>query len=180
MRGLPVLILVVVVFAVIITGCISQKPVSQPVTTVPMPITAMPIATTPVIPAQLTGTWIVTRMGIQDGTAVTNPTTQITLTFNQDGTLSGYGGCNNYNAPFTLTGQTTTKGQGITIGPLVSTKKNCEGYSQQETTYLRILQKSMAYNVDGNQLSITDQTGNVLIYQTPASLATPTQYPHPA
>jgi heat shock protein HslJ len=179
MKRLPVLILVFVVFMAFIAGCASQKPVSQPVTTVPIPLPTIQVVTTSVIPAQLTGTWIVTRMGIQEGTAVINPTTQITVTFNPDGTLSGYGGCNNYNAPVTLTGQTTTKGQGITIGPLVSTKKNCEGYSQQETTYLQILQKAMAYNVDGNQLSITDQTGNILIYQTPASLVTPTQYPKP-
>jgi hypothetical protein len=46
--------------------------------------------------------------------------------------------------------------------------------------YMTILEKAMAYNVNGNQLSITATTGDVLIYQTPASLVTPVQYPHPA
>jgi heat shock protein HslJ len=116
-------------------------------------------------------------MGIQDGTAVTNPTTQITLMFNADGTVAGNGGCNNYNGPFTLTGATTPKGNGISVGPLVSTKMFCQATSGQETTYLNILGKAMAYNVDGNQLSITATTGDVLIYQVPASLVTPKQYP---
>jgi heat shock protein HslJ len=120
-------------------------------------------------------------MGIQDGTAVIKPqSSDITLSFSADGTVSGNGGCNNYNGPFTLTGQTTPKGNGISIGPLVSTKMFCQEYSDQETTYLNILQKAAAYNVDGVQLSITASTGDVLIYQKPASLVTPEQFPHPA
>jgi heat shock protein HslJ len=109
-------------------------------------------------------------MGIQDGTAVTDATTEITLKFSDGGTLSGNGGCNNYNGPFTLSGETTSKGKGITIGPLVSTKMFCQEFSSQETTYLNILQKAMAYNVNGDQLSITATTGDVLIYQTPSSI----------
>jgi heat shock protein HslJ len=110
-------------------------------------------------------------MGIQDGTAVIRPdSAEITLTFSTDGTVSGNGGCNNYNGPFTLSGEATPKGKGISIGPLSSTKMFCQAYSEQETTYLNILQKAMAYTMDGNQLSITATTGDVLIYQTPASI----------
>jgi len=105
-------------------------------------------------------------MGIQDGTAIAYPTAQISLTFNQDGTASGYGGCNNYNGPYTLTGQISSKGKGITIGPIVSSLRYCRDYTEQENMYLQILGNAMAYNVDGNQLSITDTTGNVLVYQT--------------
>jgi heat shock protein HslJ len=119
-------------------------------------------------------------MGIQGGTVVIDPTTDITLTVAADGTLSGYGGCNNYNGPYTVTGKTTEKGYGITIGPLISTQKYCEIYSRQETMYLDILGKSMAYSVNGNKLSITATTGDALIYQTQASLVSTSQYPHPA
>ncbi len=179
MKILTSLFLAFVIVTVIVAGCTSPKPVLQPTVT-PTPVT--PVATTPaqpVVPPALTQNWIVTTMGIQDGTAIANPTAQISLTFNQDGTLAGYGGCNNYNGPFTVTGQTTPKGIGLMVGPLVSTKRYCETYSQQENMYLAILQKAMAYNVDGNQLSITDQTGNVLVYQTQVSLVTPTSIPQP-
>ena len=53
------------------------------------------------------------------------PNVQITLKFNNDGTLSGFGGCNNYNGGYTLTGQTTEFGKTISIGPLASTKMYC-------------------------------------------------------
>jgi heat shock protein HslJ len=180
MKILTSLFLVFVVVTVIVAGCTSPQPVPQPTVT-PTPV--QPVATTPAppaVPVALTKNWIVTTMGIQDGTAIANPTAQISLTFNQDWTLAGYGGCNNYNGPFTITGQTTPKGTGLTVGPLVSTMKYCEAYSSQETTYLAILQNAVAYVVDGNQLTITDKTGNVLVYQTQASLVTPTLYPHPA
>lgn len=183
MKKTTILFLIFVIAAVMITGCTSTPPTvaQQPTTVATMPPTVVVTTpATPAVPVQLAGNWVVTRLGIQDGTAVINPTTQITLTFSPDGTLYGNGGCNNYNGPFTLTGATTPKGMGISIGPLVSTKKVCEYYSQQETMYLNILGKAMAYNVDGNQLSITATTGDVLIYQTPASLVTPVQYPHPA
>ncbi|MFA6225689.1 MAG: META domain-containing protein [Methanoregula sp.] len=159
--------------AVMIAGCTGTQPAT-------LPPTVVGTAATPAVPAQLAGNWVVTRMGIQDDSAVINPTTQITLVFMADGTVSGNGGCNNYNGPFTLNGQTTTLGKGISIGPLVSTKKFCQDYSNQESTYLNILQNATAYNVDGNQLSITATTGDVLIYQTPASLVTPVQNPLPA
>jgi heat shock protein HslJ len=174
------LLLVIMIATVIVAGCMSPQPVPQPTVT-PTPATT-PVATpiTPAVPLALSRDWVVTTIGIQDGTAITYPTTQITLTFNQDGTLAGYGGCNNYNGPFTITGQTLPKGTAFTVGPLVTTKKVCPVYSSQENTYLGILQNSMAYVATGNQLTITDKTGNVLVFQTQASLLTPTPFPHPA
>ncbi|MDO9550527.1 MAG: META domain-containing protein [Methanoregula sp.] len=181
MRKFLVLLAFLVIAAVMITGCTTPQPAPQPApATLPPTTVVMTPAPTPALPAQLAGNWIVTSMGIQDGTAVIKPqSSDITLSF-ADGTVSGNGGCNNYNGPFTLTGQTTPKGNGISIGPLVSTKMFCQEYSDQETMYLNILQKAAAYNVDGVQLSITASTGDVLIYQKPASLVTPEQFPHPA
>lgn len=183
MRKLLVFMAFLVIAAIMISGCTSTKPAAPPATTpaTQPPTLVVTAAATPTLPAQLAGNWVVTSMGIQDGTAVIKPqSSQITLKFSADGTISGNGGCNNYNAPYTLSGTTTPKGQGISIGPIVSTKMFCQEYSSQETTYFNILQKAMAYNVDGNQLSITASTGDVLIYQTPVSLVTPKQYPEPA
>jgi heat shock protein HslJ len=181
MRKFLVSLAFLVIVAVLIAGCTTPQPVPQPA---PVTIPLTVVVTTPAppaVPAQLAGNWIVTSMGIQDGGAVIKPaSSDITLSFSADGTIAGNGGCNNYNGQYTLTGVTTSIGNGISVGPLTSTKMFCQQYSDQETTYLNILQKAAAYNVDGNQLSITATTGDVLIYQRPASLVTPVRYPEPA
>ncbi|MFA4824696.1 MAG: META domain-containing protein [Methanoregula sp.] len=183
MKKTTILFLIFVIAAVMITGCTSTPPpaVQQPTTVATLPPTVVVTTpATPAVPVQLAGNWVLTTMGIQGGTGVTYPTTEISLTINPDGSLTGYDGCNNYYGTCTLTGMTTPKGNGMTISNIASSKKYCATLADQETMYLNILGKAMAYNVDGNQLSITATTGDVLIYQTPASLVTPVQYPHPA
>jgi heat shock protein HslJ len=118
-------------------------------------------------------------MAIQDGTVIQTPTAEITLTVYADGTLVGYGGCNNYNAVYTLTGATLPKGNGIVIGPVTSTKMYCQATSNQETTYYQILGDSLAYIVNSNQLTITAKNGNALLYETPQAIVTQTRYPEP-
>ena len=182
MNKTTVLLLIFVIAAIMTAGCTTQTPAPQPApATLPPTVVVTTIPSPPAVPAQLAGTWVVTTMGVQDGTAVIRPdSSDITLTFFADGTVAGNGGCNNYNGPFTLTGVTTPKGNGISIGPFASTKMFCQAYSSQETMYLNILHKAMAYTVNGNQLTLTASTGDVLVYQTSASLVTPAQYSHPA
>jgi heat shock protein HslJ len=178
MKKITILLFIFVIAAVIIAGCTTPKPTLQPVTA-PATLPPTVVVTTPLppaLPAQLTRNWVLTTMGVQDGTGITHPTTEISLTFNPDGSLTGYDGCNNYFGSTTLTGITTPKGNGMTISNIASSKKYCETLAQQETMYLAILGKTMAYNVNGNQLSMTATTGDVLIYQTPISLVTPNQY----
>lgn len=172
--------MVLIILAVICTGCTGKT--SAPATAIPTPSPAV-IATTPAAPAlpqNLAGSWQLTLMGVQGGTAVTHPTTPITLYFNNDGTVSGNGGCNNYNGPFVLTGTTTDKGSGIRIGPLGSTKMYCQTTSSQEDTYLGILGKTLAYDVDTTQLTLTASDKNVLIYQRPSTIPTVTEGMLPA
>jgi heat shock protein HslJ len=118
-------------------------------------------------------------MATQNGTALLQPTTEITLVFNSDGNLTGYGGCNNYFASYALTGATTESGNGITIGPLASTKKYCEINGQQETTYLQVLQNTVAYDVNINQLTLTDTSKNVLVFKVPSAAITPVYHQIP-
>ena len=178
MKKIAILLFIFVIAAVVIAGCTTQKP-ATPLVTAPAtlpPTVIVTAAPTPALPVQLTRNWVLTTMAIQDGTGVTYPTTAISLTFNPDGSLTGYGGCNNYFGSSTLTGMTTPKGNGMTISNIASSKKYCETLTNQETMYLTILGKTMAYNVNGNQLSMTATTGDVLIYQTPITLVTPNQY----
>ena len=56
-------------------------------------------------------------------------------------------------------------GMGMSIGPITSTKKFCEGASDTETTYLQILQNARTYTVNGNGLTITNNLNSMLVYQ---------------
>ena len=177
MKKLTVLVGFALVLCVLVSGCTTQAP-QQPVppTTAPtiMPPTTAP--PTPSLPSGFYGKWILTAMAIQNGTALLQPTTEITLVFNPDGNLTGYGGCNNYFASYTVTGATTKFGNGISLGPLASTKKYCEINGQEETTYLQVLQNTMAYTVNINQLSLTDTSENVLVFKVAPATPTPASH----
>lgn len=167
MKRSAVLIGCALLFAVLVCGCTTPSPAQPPATPASL------VTTVSQVPAAEPGflrNWVLTLMTIQEGTVVLRPTTEILLTFNADGTLTGYGGCNNYFGSYTLTGTTTKFGNGITVGPLASTKKYCEINGQQETTYLAILQDTMAYSVNINKLTLTDKSNNALVYEIPAAV----------
>jgi heat shock protein HslJ len=155
------------VLVVMLAGCTSTTSV-QPLT--PAPTTSVMVSTpaptsVPVTDPTLLGTWNLKSMVLQGGTAFTFPTnTQITATFDNQGNVVGFAGCNNYNAQYTLSGQQLYTGMGITIGPIVSTKKYCADTSDTETTYLQILQKAITYTVNGDGLTITDNINSMLVY----------------
>jgi heat shock protein HslJ len=173
MKKLTVLVGLALILCMLASGCTTQAPPQPvPLTTAP---TIIPPTTLPPTPTASFGfyrQWILTTMAIQNGRALLVPTTEITLVFNPDGNLTGYGGCNNYFASYTLTGATTKFGNGIIIGPIVSTKKYCEINGQQEATYLQVLQDTMAYTVNLNQLSLTDKDQNVLVFKVPSAVPT--------
>jgi len=182
MKNAFLILAVIAAITVMTAGCTTQ-PAAPVVTPAATPVPAAPAATvpsTPPVPPQLAGDWTLTTLGIQGGTAVTYPTTTISLTFNQDTTLAGYDGCNNYFASYTLTGATTPRGAGMTISTVGSSKKFCADLANQEQQYLNILGKTSAYVVDGTQLTLTADTGDVLIYQRPKTLVTPAEGPRPA
>ncbi|MCK9630908.1 MAG: META domain-containing protein [Methanoregula sp.] len=180
MKVLTAGVITIAILAVLFAGCTSQAPASSGAVT---PVAAAPATTTSVAPAfppQLAGDWVLTTMGVQEGTAVTYPTTEITLSFSSDGNVSGNGGCNNYFGPYTLTGTTTTKGSGITIGPIGSTKMYCTDYSKQESTYFEMLQDAAAYDADSTLLTLTGSTGDVLVFRPPSAIPVQTEGMLPA
>jgi heat shock protein HslJ len=71
--------------------------------------------------------WLVTSI---DGQAV-DPDTPPTLVFDDAGRVSGTGGCNQYNGPY------TQDGGSLTFGNLASTLMGCEGeLGRQESAFL--------------------------------------------
>lgn len=177
MKPIHLIIPVLLVIVLMTAGCTNQQPAVQP-TVVPapsLPVTDSPTPAAATAPPELAGQWTLTSLGIQQGTAVTYPSTEITLTLNNDGSLTGYDGCNNYFGTFTLTGTTTPKGQGMAMSNIGSTKKYCAGLANQEQQYLNILSKTTSYNIDGStRLVLTGEMGDVLMYQRSGTTPTPT------
>lgn len=79
------------------------------------------------------------------------PETEITITFGDDGTVSGNSGCNSF------TGQYTFSDSAISIGQLASTMMFCEqpeGVMDQETAFLVAMQSVATWQIQGNELSM--------------------------
>jgi ABC-type amino acid transport substrate-binding protein/heat shock protein HslJ/uncharacterized protein affecting Mg2+/Co2+ transport len=121
-------------------------------TTAPATATsAPPTATTAPQPPPIVGkNWLLTAYNNGQGGLVSPIAgTSITALFGADDRVSGSDGCNNYNAPYTVSGKS------LTVGPPAPTQMACpEDISQQGQTYLTLLQQSQSYDVSGNQLTI--------------------------
>jgi len=107
--------------------------------------------------AAIVGSWIVTSY--YSGDAITSVVGDATLTadFADDGTLSGNAGCNNYNGPYEIDGDS------ISIGPLAGTKMACtsEELTKQETDYLAALELATSFSVTGDRLDLLRDGGTI-------------------
>ena len=108
-------------------------------------------------PGTLTGvTWHAT--GINNGTGGVVSVaigTDPTAIFDEAGTVSGNAGCNEYNGPAVVDGES------IAIGPLVSTRMACadEAASMQEAQYVAALEAATTFIVHGSTLEVRDADG---------------------
>jgi heat shock protein HslJ len=112
------------------------------------------------------GSWQVT--GILQGDSFRSPIpgTEITASFDEDGTLSGSAGCNTYGATYT-----TDRG-GIEITEPEATEKACaspEGIMEQEAAYLAALPSAVSYRIDGRSLTLLSAEGTNVASYTRAS-----------
>lgn len=112
------------------------------------------------IPVSLTGT-VWQAIAVNNGReAVVGVLAEapITAVFGEDGSLSGSGGCNNYNTTY------TTDGNNITInGQIASTMMACEeAVSTQEAAYLAALPQAATYTITGDRLELRSATGSLL------------------
>jgi len=75
--------------------------------------------------------------------------TSLTAVFGEDGTISGSGGCNNFNGSYEVDSSS------ITIGPLASTMMACEqDVMDQEAAFLAALESAATYRVEGTTLEM--------------------------
>jgi heat shock protein HslJ len=175
MRSFYLFLSFALVIALFAAGCTTNPVQPQPaqttsvptpaVTQPPVTVTSVPTSQPPSSASALTGTWYLQAILYQGATAPLDANTQITATFDNQGQVSGYGGCNNYGGPYTITGQNLPSGTGISIGPLISTRMYCTATSSTEQSYLAILGTAVSYTVFPNQkMSITDRLGNSLSF----------------
>ena len=166
MKSLPFLVCAVLVVGILAAGCTSPAP--EPVPT-PIPTTPATVATTPppLTDPALTGTWTYKGAMFASGTGKTpviSNTQSVTITFNNDGTFMGFGGCNNYNGRYTITGQNTEFGKVISFSPITSTQKYCADTADFEDTYLKVLQQTVTYSIPTNTMLLRTSYGDQLSY----------------
>jgi heat shock protein HslJ len=119
--------------------------------------------------ADLAGTsWLVTTIDGQ----VAVPDAPPTITFGDDGTVNGSGGCNQYSGPYEIDNGS------ISIGELASTLMLCEGaIGTRETAFLNALRGATSWRIDETGKLGLDGAG--LIVAEPAA-QTPTPETSPS
>jgi len=84
--------------------------------------------------------------------------TKLTANFDAKGNLSGFAGCNDYNANVTATPPE------ISIGPVASTRKSCStpaGIMTQEAAYLAALNTAATYQIQASKLEFRTASGAI-------------------
>jgi len=95
---------------------------------------------------------LVSYLDEEKGPTAVPPGSQVTLSFGEDGRLSGNAGCNDYSGTYQLDGGL------LSIKGLAWTEKFClapPGVMDLEGKYLSLLPESTRYNIDGNELALS-------------------------
>jgi heat shock protein HslJ len=90
--------------------------------------------------------------------------TELSALFNEDGTLAGSAGCNNYNAAYEVDDASAAEGD-ISIGPAASTRMFCgepEGTMDQESLYLAALEMAEVFSIQGDRLQLRTDEGSLV------------------
>jgi heat shock protein HslJ len=106
--------------------------------------------------------WVLQSYGDPQNPQPVEPATTITAVFtgpadSAEGALVGFGGCNSYSTSFAI------QDDQIAIEPARTTLVACEVGSEQEVTYLALLQEAETFQIAGKQLQLTGPNG-VLTY----------------
>ena len=123
-------------------------------------LTFSPARTPPLVGTRWTATGI--NNGKQAVDSVVSGST-VTAEFAAAGTVSGSGGCNTYNGPYTVDGTR------LSVGALASTRKLCaDDVNAQETAYFAALAAATTFTVRGDALELRDDSGALQVQYTSA------------
>jgi heat shock protein HslJ len=111
-----------------------------------------PSTEVPSSPVFLTGAWKLTSYGTVDVLSSALPDVDASLTFNEDGTITGTSGCNEFGGGYSVAGDQ------ITFKEIVSTLKLCDTpLMGQEEAMQQVLTETATYQIDGDTLTITNR-----------------------
>lgn len=128
-------------------------------------------------PTPLTGTlWQATMVNNgQEAVVGVIEGTELTATFQEDGTVFGTGGCNNFSGGYTVDGDQ------IAIDPLAMTMMFCEGVEglmEQEAAFAAALESAATYTIQGDVLELRTAEGALAVsFVAAAPVAAPAQEP---
>lgn len=114
-------------------------------------------------PASLIGPeWKLETITSGDMAQSTVAGTTVTLTFTGD-SLSGNAGCNSYHASW------SGSPEALSIAPIGSTKMACAdpAVTEQEASYVALLQTATSYAIEGNRLTLTGPEGALMFVTGP-------------
>lgn len=129
----------------------------------------------PGAPTGLVGTWVVTSLNNGSEAVVTVPEGLVlTVAFGSDGSVAGFGGCNQFGGPYVSGGDT------IGIGPLNATMMACgDPADTTEQQLMQALGASTAWSLRGTTLELRDD-GGALQVELVAAAPSPSSSPSPA
>lgn len=146
--------LILLPLLLVLAAC-TNAPAPEPTPT-PDVSTSGPQPTSQIPPDDaLVGDWIV----ISVGNAPVQTEVIPTLTFEQAGNVVGEGGCNGFGGTY------STDGNALTIAGVTATLMACEddAINTQESAYLEALTATTAYILDGDSLTLTNESGEALV-----------------
>ena len=113
----------------------------------------------------IVGAWTLSEIAMGD--AIATIASDASLTFAEDGSLTGSTGCNNLMSDYVVDGAT------LKVGPVATTKMACKDpdTTQTETALLSALEEAAGWSItpDG-WLELTDTNGALLAGFTPATV----------
>jgi heat shock protein HslJ len=109
-------------------------------------------------PVTLTGTWKLSAFRVDDVLTSALADTEAKLTFNEDGTVTGTSGCNEFGGSYTV------EGDQITFKDIVSTLMACDTpIMKQEEAFQQVLAESATYTIIDTTLRIAKDNRSLIL-----------------
>ncbi len=136
------LITLLLLLGLVLSAC---APATEAPTAAPTAVQPTQTVVVDLTPQLVDKLWVLVAYGDATNPTVVEEGTTVTAVFATDGSLTGSGGCNNYNSTYQL------EGDKITVGPIASTMMACEKGMDQETAVFSALQNAqrIAFNSQG-------------------------------
>ena len=92
---------------------------------------------------------------LNGGAVVAGEDRELHMTLRGDDQVGGYAGCNQF------TGSVTVSGDGLSFGPIATTRRMCPDVMQQEDAFLQALESAHRFSISGEDLAIENANGEV-------------------